>query len=115
MRAFNVMWVGALSCRIWSRWPAASVEPRQNVGAGEIRMNEGQGNRLIEEIEELAPQALLGSLSETYRRCGNRTCRCHTGGAKHGPHLYVSYRGPAGKTTGYYVPEVAHGAVRKGI
>jgi hypothetical protein len=76
-------------------------------------MNERQRNRLIQGIEELAPQALLGSLSETYRRCGNRTCRCHTGGPKHGPHLYVSYRGPAGKTTGYYVPEVAHAAVAK--
>jgi hypothetical protein len=78
-------------------------------------MNERQRKRLIQEIEEALPQALLGSLSETYRRCGNPKCRCHTGGPKHGPHLYVSYRGPAGKTTGYYVPEAAHGAVRAGI
>jgi len=78
-------------------------------------MNERQRKRLIQEIEVLAPQALLGSLSETYRRCGNRKCRCHAGGPKHGPHLYVSYRGPAGKTTGYYVPEVARAAVRNGL
>jgi len=78
-------------------------------------MNERQRKRLTQEIEEALPQALLGSLSETYRRCGNPKCRCHTGGPKHGPHLYVSYRGPAGKTTGYYVPEAAHGAVRSGI
>jgi len=78
-------------------------------------MNERQRKRLIQEIEEALPQALLGSLSETYRRCGNPKCRCHTGGPKHGPHLYVSYRGPAGKTTGYYVPEAAHDAVRAGI
>lgn len=78
-------------------------------------MNQHQRKRLFQEIEELAPQALLGSLSETYRRCGNRQCRCHSGGPKHGPHLYVSYRGPAGKTTGYYVPAVAHAAVRNGI
>jgi hypothetical protein len=69
----------------------------------------------MREIEELVPQALLGSLSETYRRCGNPNCRCHHGGAKHGPHLYVSYRGADGKTTGYYVREADHAAVRNGI
>jgi hypothetical protein len=78
-------------------------------------MNDHQRKRLLQEIEGLAPKALLGSLSETYRRCGNRKCRCHSDGPKHGPHLYVSYRGPAGKTTGYYVPEVAHASVRNGI
>ena len=78
-------------------------------------MNERQRKRLIQEIEELVPHALLGSVSETYRRCGNPNCHCHTGGAKHGPHLYVSYRGPVGKTTGYYVPEAVHASVRNGI
>ncbi|HWI58630.1 MAG TPA: ISNCY family transposase [Bacillota bacterium] len=78
-------------------------------------MNEQQRKRLLEEVAELAPQVLLGSLSRTYRRCGNRKCRCHFGGPKHGPHLYVSYRGPTGKTTGYYVPEVAHAAVASGV
>jgi hypothetical protein len=78
-------------------------------------MNESQRKRLIGQIQEALPQALLGSLSETYRRCGNPNCRCHHGGAKHGPHLYVSYRGPRGKTTGYYVPEAAHASVRAGI
>jgi len=78
-------------------------------------MNEHERKRLIREIEKLAPEALLGSLSETYRRCGNPKCRCHLGGPKHGPHLYVSYRGPKGKTTGYYVPESAHASVRKGV
>lgn len=78
-------------------------------------MNQRQRERLIREIEKLAPQALLGSVSETYRRCGNPKCRCHTSGPKHGPHVYVSYRGPVGKTTGYYVPEAAHATVRNGI
>jgi len=80
-----------------------------------MSMNQRQRERLLEEITELAPKVLLGSLSETYRRCGNRNCRCHVGGPKHGPHLYLSYRGPAGKTTGYYVPEAAHNPVRKGV
>jgi hypothetical protein len=78
-------------------------------------MNERQRERLIGEIQELVPHALLGSLSETYRRCGNPNCRCHHGGPKHGPHLYVSYRGPAGKTTGYYVPQAAQASIRAGI
>lgn len=78
-------------------------------------MNERERKRLVEEIGELASCALLGSVSETYRRCGNPKCRCHTTGPKHGPHLYVSYRGPAGKTTGYYVPESLHTSVREGV
>jgi hypothetical protein len=78
-------------------------------------MNQCQRDRLVREIQALAPQALLGSVSKTYRRCGNRKCRCHSGGPKHGPHLYVSYRGPAGKTTGYYVPEATRAAVRSGV
>jgi len=78
-------------------------------------MNQRQRKLLIQEIEDLLSHALLGSASETYRRCGNPKCRCHTGGPKHGPHMYVSYRGPAGKTTGYYVPEAVHASVRSGI
>ena len=78
-------------------------------------MNERQRKHLIQEIDELVPHALLGSVSETYRRCGNPKCRCQTGGPKHGPHLYVSYRGPAKKTTGYYVPQTLHASVRDGI
>jgi Family of unknown function (DUF6788) len=78
-------------------------------------MNDRQRERLMQEIVHLMPQALLGSVSETYRRCGNPNCRCHADGPKHGPHLYVSYRGPEGKTTGYYVPQVAHATVRNGV
>ena len=78
-------------------------------------MNEAQRNQLMREIQELVPRALLGTLSETYRRCGNPNCRCHHEGPKHGPHLYVSYRGADGKTTGYYVPEASHASVRDGI
>jgi len=78
-------------------------------------MTELQRKHLIEEIQQLLPNALLGSISETYRRCGNPNCRCHTTGPKHGPHLYISYRGPAKKTTGYYVPETLHTSVREAV
>jgi hypothetical protein len=71
--------------------------------------------RLLQEIEQLAGQAIFGTLSQTYRTCGTAGCRCHHGGPKHGPHLYVSYRGPSGKTTGYYVPKALQPQVRKGV
>jgi hypothetical protein len=71
--------------------------------------------RLLEEIEQLARRAIHGTLSESYRTCGNPRCRCHHHGPKHGPHLYVSYRGESGKTTGYYVPKAAESKVRRAV
>lgn len=71
--------------------------------------------RLLEEIEQLARRAIHGTLSESYRTCGNPRCRCHHQGPKHGPHLYVSYHGESGKTTGYYVPKAAESKVRRGV
>jgi hypothetical protein len=76
---------------------------------------EQQRPELLRDIEQLARRALVGTISETYRTCGTPGCRCHHGGPKHGPHLYVSYRGPKGKTTGYYVPKSIHEEVRSGI
>jgi hypothetical protein len=71
--------------------------------------------QLLDEVRRLAAVAIFGSVSETYRTCGTPSCRCHGPGPKHGPHLYVSFRGEAGKTTGYYVPQAAHAAVREGV
>ena len=71
--------------------------------------------RLLSQIKQLAQGAIYGSLSETYRRCGNPNCRCHHGGPKHGPHLYISYRGKTGKTTGYYVPHQVEAQIRQGV
>jgi hypothetical protein len=70
---------------------------------------------LLAEVARLARRAIAGTISETYRTCGNPGCRCHGPGPKHGPHLYVSYRGESGKTTGYYVPKAAHDEIREGI
>jgi hypothetical protein len=69
---------------------------------------------LLRQIDKLAQQAIFGSLTETYRTCGNRGCRCHREGAKHGPHLAISYRSE-GKTVGYHVPEAARDSVRAGV
>jgi len=40
---------------------------------------------------------------------------CHHGGPKHGPHLYISYRGKNEKTTGYYVPNQAEAQIRQRV
>jgi hypothetical protein len=71
--------------------------------------------QLLREIEQLARRALFGTISETYRTCGTPGCRCHRKGPKHGPHLYVSYQGEKGKTTGYYVPKAIQAEVRASI
>jgi hypothetical protein len=70
---------------------------------------------LLAEITRLADEAIFGTLSETYRTCGTLGCRCRGPGPKHGPHLYVSFRGDAGKTTGYYVPKAAQAEIRAGV
>jgi len=71
--------------------------------------------QLLRQIEQLARRAIFGTASETYRTCGNPGCCCHGSGPKHGPHMYVSYRGNAGKTTGYYVPKAGQEETRAGI
>jgi hypothetical protein len=76
---------------------------------------EQQREQLLREVQQLARQALFGTISETYRTCGTPGCSCHHNGPKHGPHLYVSYRGNQGKTTGYYVPIAIQVQVRQSI
>lgn len=74
-----------------------------------------QRRKLLSEIQRLAELAVFGTLSETYRTCGQEGCHCQRGGPKHGPHLNVSYRGEKGKTTGYYIPKAAEEATREGV
>jgi hypothetical protein len=74
-----------------------------------------QRDKKLELLHELGSHILMGSASETYRTCGNPGCRCHSTGPKHGPHMYVSYKGEEGRTTGYYVPVAWHETVRDGL
>lgn len=74
-----------------------------------------QRDKKLERLRELAPVMLFGSASETYRTCGNPNCRCNTMGEKHGPHMYVNYKGEDGRTTGYYVPVALQEKVRDGL
>ncbi len=71
--------------------------------------------KAIKRLLELAPQMLFGSSSQTYRTCGNASCRCHSSGPKHGPHVYVNYKGEDGRTTGYYVPQPLQERVQGGL
>lgn len=87
------------------------ARPKTDQGASEEKRR-----RLVKQIEDLARVAIFGTASSSYRQCGNAGCRCHKGGPKHGPHVYVSYRDRvAGKTTGYYVPQAAQEEVHRGI
>src|SRR3972149_9320920 len=79
-----------------------------------IRSIQRAQRRLRRQLTGLAERAIFGSLSETYRTCGQPGCRCRQG-EKHGPHLYVSFRGQEGKTTGYYVPQPQAPAGRDGV
>ena len=72
-------------------------------------------DKAIATLRELASSMLIGSVSETYRTCGTASCRCHSTGPKHGPHLYVNYRGDHGKTTGYYVRKAEQPTVLAGL
>jgi hypothetical protein len=70
--------------------------------------------KLLEQVHSLAQVAIFGNATETYRTCGNPGCRCHHGGPKHGPHMYVSFRGD-GQTRNTYVPKDAQPAVLEGV
>ena len=71
--------------------------------------------QLLRQIRQLAQVAIYGSLSETYRRCGNPDCRCHHGGPKHGPTYISVIAEQTRKTTGYYVPHHAEAQIRQGV
>ena len=72
-------------------------------------------DKALARLHELGRQMLFGTVSETYRTCGNPRCYCHTTGPKHGPHQYVSYTGEHGKTTGYYVRKALKDRVLGGL
>ncbi len=47
---------------------------------------------------------IQAGLSRTTRTCGTPSCGCHTDPRRrHGPHTYLTFRSPAGKSTSLYV------------
>jgi hypothetical protein len=71
---------------------------------------------LFSRLQRLAATAVQGGLSETTRTCGNPTCACHQNPARrHGPHLYLTFRAPDGRSSALYVPREHETRVRKAV
>jgi hypothetical protein len=62
----------------------------------------------------LADRMVQGGLSETTRTCGSPTCRCHRG-QRHGPHLYLTFRTPDGRSSALYIPRAVARDVRRAV
>jgi hypothetical protein len=59
---------------------------------------------LIRTLLSATRSMVQGGVSETSRRCGKPTCACaHDETARHGPHLYLTYR-EEGASRSLYVP-----------
>ena len=71
---------------------------------------------LFPKLQRLATTAVQGGLSETTRTCGNPACACHQDPARrHGPHLYLTFRTPDGRSSALYVPREHEPRVRKAV
>ena len=71
---------------------------------------------LIPRLQRLATTAVQGGLSETTRTCGNPACACHQDPARrHGPHLYLTFRTPDGRSSALYVPREHEPTVRQAV
>jgi hypothetical protein len=67
-------------------------------------------------LGKLAGIAVPGTLVESYLRCGTPSCGCHQDPARrHGPHLYLKFRSPEGRSTGLYVPQAAAREARRAV
>lgn len=61
-------------------------------------------DQLLARLQQLAAQAVQGTLAEVRLRCGTPSCGCHRDpDRRHGPHLYLKFRDPNGHATGLYV------------
>jgi hypothetical protein len=71
---------------------------------------------LIPRLQRLARTAVQGGLSETTRTCGDAACACHQDPARrHGPHLYLTFRAPDGRSSALYVPCEHEPTVRQAV
>lgn len=59
--------------------------------------------RMLDRLLQAAEVMLQGSLSQTTRTCGRPGCRCRRG-ERHGPHTYLTFRTPEGRSSSLYVP-----------
>lgn len=72
--------------------------------------------RSKQRLQNLARQAIQGTLVEVMLRCGKASCRCQKDpNRRHGPHLYLKYRNERGRSTGMYIPRSHEREVRKSV
>ncbi len=69
---------------------------------------------LLRRLLRAAETMLQGSLSATTRTCGRPGCRCQRG-ARHGPHTYLTFKTPEGRSSAVYVPASAAGEAQAGV
>lgn len=69
---------------------------------------------LIRRLARLAQIMVQGGISATTRTCGNPGCRCHEG-ERHGPHLYLTFRTPEGRSSALYIRRTAEREVRRAV
>ena len=69
---------------------------------------------LLRRLLQAAESMLQGSLSETTRTCGRPGCHCHRG-VRHGPHTYLTFKTPAGRSSAVYIPASGIREARAGV
>ena len=78
-----------------------------------IRMARSR-EQLLARLQQLASEAVQGTLAEVLLRCGTPSCGCHRDPQRrHGPHLYLKFRDRNRKATALYVPRTHHAEMRK--
>jgi hypothetical protein len=106
---------GPVSCVEAASGPVSNVESEATRGSSGPTETRDPREPLVDEIGRLARIALQGTLSESYRTCGNPGCRCHADGPRHGPYLYVTHRGEGSRASRYYVSNGTQARAREGI
>src|SRR5215469_12752559 len=72
--------------------------------------------KLLPQLQALGERAIQGSLVEVLLTCGTPTCGCHQDpNRRHGPHLYLRYRDPKGRSRSMYVPRSHEGEMREAV
>jgi len=69
---------------------------------------------LLRRLGREAERMIQGSLSRTTRTCGRPGCRCQRG-ERHGPHTYLTFKTPQGRSSSVYVPAAAVAEARRGV
>lgn len=72
--------------------------------------------RLLRDLSRAAERMIQASFSQTTRTCGSSGCGCHRDRKlRHGPHLYLTFKGAEGRTTSRYVPGHAEFEAREAV